>query len=327
VNNRIFREPRWFASPLHWPGCLPQPYMAKGQTDAGALEQFSGFCDRAVHSAGHLLPSVVLTAAMILTQGFASGYDSAAQSPSVASPVPSSAASSGRAGTVSMDARSKSLCEVMREIHARSGAEVKVPQNLADDLISRSVRGGSWQAAVGEMLEGYNYSAVWGKDGQPLQLTVYGRNQYADEPAVAAAPGTARTDTGEDLLVYDTPTFDLPQKYQGLNPGAVSPVSLPVERMRQMALGEKVSLTLPCGQFAVVHDKQFQHENGDITWVGYLENAGKAYRVIITLGSEGSQGQVVTPDGMYNLDVEQGRNWLVDANAAAVPPSLNSQGS
>ena len=264
---------------------------------------------------------------MILTQGFAVAYDSAAQSPSVANPVLAGAAPGRRAETVSMDARSKSLCEVMREIHTRSGAEVKLPQNLAGDLISRSVRGDTWQAAVGEMLEGYNYSAVWGKDGQPLQLTVYGRNQYADEPAIAAAPGAARTAAGEDLLVYETPTFDLPQKYQGLNPGAVSPVSLPVERMKQMTLGEKVSLTLPCGQFAVVYDKQFQHENGDITWVGYLENAGKAYTVIITLGSEGSQGQVMTPDGMYNLDVEQGRNWLVDANATAEPPSQNSQGS
>jgi hypothetical protein len=301
--------------------------MALGQTDGGAFEQFSGFCARAVHSAGHLLPSVVLAATMILTQGFAVAYDSATQSPSVASPVLAGAASGSRAETVSMDARSKSLCEVMREIHTRSGAEVKMPESLDGDLISRSVRSGTWQTAVGEMLEGYNYSAVWGKDGQPLQLTVYGRNQYADEPAIAAAPGVARTAAGEDLLVYDTPTFDLPQKYQGLNPGAVSPVSLPVERMRQMALGEKVSLTLPCGQFAVVHDKQFQHENGDITWVGYLENAGKAYRVIITLGSEGSQGQVMTPDGMYNLDVEQGRNWLVDANAAAESPSQNSQGS
>ncbi len=92
--------------------------------------------------------------------------------------------------------------------------------------------------------------------------------------------------------------------------------------MKQMALGETVSLTLPSGQFAVVHDKQFTHENGDITWVGYLENAGMAYRVIITLGGEGSQGQVVTPDGMYNLDFEEGRNWLVDANVAPV----NSEG-
>jgi hypothetical protein len=326
VNHFIFHEPPWAASPPYWPGCLPHPSMAPGQTDAGALGRFGGFCARAAHSAGHLLPPVVLLAAMILTQGFASGYDSATQSPSAASPVLASAASSRRETTVSLDARSKSLCEVLREIHARSGADIKVPQNLAGDLISRSARGGTWQAAVEEMLEGYNYSAVWGKDGKPLQLTVYGRNQYADEPAVAAAPGVARTSAGEDLLVYDTPTFDLPQKYQGLNPGAVSPVSLPVERMRQMALGEKVSLTLPCGQFAVVHDKQFRHENGDITWVGYLEDAGKAYRVIITLGSEGNQGQVATPDGMYNLDVEQGRNWLVDANAAAVPPDLNSQG-
>jgi hypothetical protein len=325
VNSFIFHEPPWAASPLYWPGCLPHASTAPGQTDAGALERFSGFCARAAHSAAHILPPVVLAAAMILTQGLASAYDSAAQNPPAASPVPAGAATGSRGKTVSLDGRRKPLCEVLEEIHARSGADVKLPQNLAGDLISRSVQGGTWQAAVEEMLEGYNYSAVWGKDGQPLRLTVYGRNQYADdEPAVAAAPGLARA--GEDLLVYDTPTFDLPQKYQGLNPGAVNPVSLPAERMRQMALGEKVSLTLPCGQFVVVHDKQFRHENGDITWVGYLEDAGASYRVIITLGAEGNQGQVVTPEGVYNLDTEQGRNWLVDANAGGASPSLNNQG-
>lgn len=277
----------------------------------------------------NFVPSVVLAAAMALAQGHASAYDSAAQNRSGENPAPTATTSGTRTETVSMDARSKSLCEVMREIHTRSGTEVKVPQNLAGDLISRSAQGNTWQTVVGHLLVDYNYRAVWGKNGQPLQLTVYDRNQYADEPAIAAVPDAART-TGasEDLLVYETSSFDLPQKYQGLNPGSVSPVSLPVERMKQMALGETVSLTLPSGQFAVVHDKQFTHENGDITWVGYLENAGMAYRVIITLGGEGSQGQVVTPDGMYNLDFEEGRNWLVDANAAPVnSESQTNQGT
>ncbi len=276
----------------------------------------------------NFVPSVVLAAAMALAQGHASAYDSATQNRSGENPAPTAATSGTQAETVSMDARGKALCEVMREIHTRSGAEVNVPQNLAEDVISRSAQGNTWQTVVGHLLEGYNYSAVWGKDGKPLQLTVYGRNQYADEPAIAAAPDAART-TGadEDLLVYDT-SAARPQKYQGLNPGSVSPVSLPVERMKQMALGETVSLTLPSGQFAVVHDKQFTHENGDITWVGYLENAGMAYRVIITLGGEGSQGQVVTPDGMYNLDFEEGRNWLVDANVAPVnSESQTNQGT
>jgi len=266
----------------------------------------NSFLSRNLQSPGFSLSSVILAAAMILAQGLASANNGETQNPL-----------NGK-DTVSMEIKNKPLCEVMREIQARSGAEVKVPQNLSADLISRSVRGDTWQAALSQLLEGYNYSAVWGKTGQPLQLSVYARNQYADEPVAATA-----TPAGNDLLVYDTSAFALPQKYQGLNPGSVSPVSLPVERMRQMALGEKVSLALPCGQFAVVYDGNDQQENGNFTWVGYLENAGKAYRVIINMGSEGNHGQVVTPEGVYNLDVEEGRTWLVHAGPSNSEASMD----
>jgi len=276
---------------------------------------------------GHGLPSVVLAAAMILSQGMASAYNSETQGPAGAVPVSAKAESVGRVAAVSVTVSNRPLCDVMREIKTRSGAEVKLPQNLSGDVISRSVQGNSWQSIMGRLLEGYNYSAVWGKNGQPLQLTVYGRNQYAEVPAVSSAPGFQRTVSSDDLLLYDTSAYALPQKYQGFNPSAVTPVSLPVERMREMPLGEKVSLTLPCGQFEVVHDNRFQHENGDITWVGYVEKGGKAFRVIITMGSQGNHGQVVTPEGAYNLDVEEGQTWLVDANASADQGDQYYQGS
>ena len=254
-------------------------------------------------SFGFGLSAVVLAAALTLAPRLASADNSETQHPAAGT------------GAISMDIKNQTLCEVMREIKARSGVEIKLPQNLSADLISRSIHGDTWQAALGQLLEGYNYSAVWGKNGQLQQLSVYGRNQYAEEPSAANATSKPIASASDDLLVYDTSAFELPQKYQGLTPGAASPVSLPTERMKEMQLGEKVNLTLPCGQFAVVYDKVFRHPNGDLTWVGYLETAGQAYRVIITMGSQGNHGQVVTPEGMYNLDVEEGRTWLVDANA------------
>ena len=262
------------------------------------------------------LLSIILFIAMLMAHGLASAFNGVYQNQANTKPMLTEsvlAESVGRVDKVSIDASNKPLCEVMREIHALSGAAVKLPENLAGDLISRSVRGDTWQAIVGHLLEGYNYTAVWGGNGRPLQLTVYSRNQNAEEIAVAPA----RTIAGADLLIYET-SAPLPLKFHGLNPGSVSPVSLPVERMKEMAIGDKASLTLPCGQFEVVYDKRFQQENGNFTWVGYLESAGKAYRVIITLESEGNQGQVVTPNGVYNLDLEEGRTWLVDVGSSAL---------
>lgn len=225
------------------------------------------------------------------------------------------------ADQVTMDIKGKPLYVVMREVHALSGAEIKVPQNLAGDLISRSVREDTWKTALAHLLLGYNYVVAWGNKGLPHQIIVFSRNQNADELMTIQ---TVRTESSEDLLIYDEPTqFSLPEKYQGFNPSSLSSVSIPVERMKQMAIGEKVSLNLPVGQFEVVHDKQFQYENGDVTWVGYLETAGKDYRVIITMGSNGNlgHGQVVTPQGMYNLDTQEGHTWLVDVNTASLQSS------
>lgn len=222
------------------------------------------------------------------------------------------------ADQVNMDIKGKPLYVVMREVHALSGAEIKVPQNLAGDLISRSVREDTWQTALARLLLGYNYMVAWGNNGLPHQVIVSSRNQNADELMTVQ---TVRTSSSEDLLIYEPTPFSLPDKYQGFNPSSLSSVSIPVERMKQMAIGEKVSLSLPAGQFEVVYDKQFQHENGDVTWAGYMETAGKDYRVIITMGSNGNLGQVVTPQGMYNLDTQEGHTWLVAVDTGSLQSS------
>ncbi len=254
-------------------------------------------------------PNIMPAIAMLLALGFGSAYGGETQNRPGGNPAPNSAASAAQE-TLAIDLRNKPLCDVMREIHIRSGAEVKLPQNLAGDVISRSAQGSTWQIVVEHLLEDYNYRAIWGKGGQPIQLTVYGRHQDAEGLASAPAP------VGEDLLVYGTSSA-LPQKFQGLNPSSVNPVSLPAERMKGMQFGEKLSLTLPCGQFSVVYDNRLELENGDFIWEGYLEDSGKSYRVIIAMGSNGNMGQVLTPDAVYNLDSAEGRTWLVDTGYAS----------
>ena len=214
---------------------------------------------------------------------------------------------------VTLNITGKPLYGVMREVHALSGAEIKVPPNLADDIITRSVREETWQSALNQLLLGYDYVVAWGNDSVPSKLIVCCRNQNADELMAVQA---VRASTSEDLLIYEPGAFSLPEKYKGLNPRSISSVSIPVERMKQMKIGERVSLSLPSGQFEVIHDKQFQHETGDVTWVGYLETPGEDYRVIITMAGDSNLGQVVTPEGSYNLDTQEGHTWLVDASAA-----------
>lgn len=256
-------------------------------------------------------------AQLIIASLGAFGGRGSGQFSSASEAAPPSSAIKSTHEAISIDARHRSLRGVLQEIHVRSGAEVKVSPNLAGDVITRSVQEANWQDALRHLLLGYNYSVVWGKDGGPQQVFIYSRNQYAEdfESGETSKDAEAREKYVENLFTYESAPSELPQKYRQLKPGSVTPISLPAERMKQMGLGEKVDLNLPIGDYKVVHDNQFKHENGDITWVGYLEEAGKSYRVIITLGKEGTQGQVATPDGNYNLDFESGRSWLVESKA------------
>ena len=221
------------------------------------------------------------------------------------------------AEVVTLSVKDKPLAAVLKEIRAKSGIEFDVVPELAKDTISRTIREDAWQGAVESLLTGYNYEGIWGNDGQLKRIVVSGRNgsgnnSYQSDQITPVA--------WEDLLSYEQTPADLPEKYRGLPSGSVMAVSIPVDKLNQMKLGEKMVLSLPGGQFEVVYDNRFEHENGDVTWVGYLDGAGKGYRVIITSGQDGSLGQVVSPNGVYNIDLEGGRNWLVDIEASGLRP-------
>lgn len=225
---------------------------------------------------------------------------------------------------VLVEAKTKTLAGVMSDLRARSGIDFSLAPDLASDPVLPTIRERALQGNLRSLLRGYNYEKVWGADKRLKWLIVSGRNGSANTTE-ESKPRPAMASRA--LLDYEPTPFDLPEKYRTMTEGAVMAVSIPTDQLLGMAIGEKTNLDLPSGQFEVVHDNRFQHENGDVTWVGHLGREGKGYRVIITLGEEGSLGQVVTPEGIYNIDFEDGRNWLVDLNTAGFNPgSLEHDG-
>ncbi|QSA98559.1 hypothetical protein [Methylococcus sp. EFPC2] len=200
------------------------------------------------------------------------------------------------------------------EVLTVRNVEFDLAPSLAHDPIVNNITKVSWEGRLDKLLSGYNYGMVLNADGSVSRVIVSGRNGSAEEDLAPAA----KFSSYDDLLVYQGVPASIPKKYREAAAGSVSEVSLPVDRLQQMKLGEKIALNLPVGAYTLVHDNRFEHENGDVTWVGYLEGAGKGYRVIITSGNEGSLGQIVTPEGVYNIDLEEGRNWLVDLGAAGL---------
>jgi hypothetical protein len=218
---------------------------------------------------------------------------------------------SADAAQLIMNVKNEHLGEVLQEIRVLSGSQVKVAPALQADKVANYSLNEGWQVGLEHLLTGYNYMVVWGGNGLPRELIVYSRNDYSDQNS-----GTAFSSTpviaSEELFSYQGVTNKLPSALKGLNPNAVNQISLPVERMKTMEIGEKIAINLPSGEFEVIHDKQFVQENGDVTWVGFLLDAGQNYRVMINLTSNNVVGRIITPSGEYDLQTADGRLWLVD---------------
>jgi hypothetical protein len=83
------------------------------------------------------------------------------------------------------------------------------------------------------------------------------------------------------------------------------------------------SLNLPGRpSIPVIHDRVETHHSGNKTWIGYLENFGKNFRVLITTGPAGTSGRITLPGAEYLINSKDGQTWLVDTKAAGLNLAL-----
>lgn len=204
---------------------------------------------------------------------------------------------------VSLNFKDKPLAELLSDIKAQSGIDFELNPSLVNDKLTLSTQG-AWRANIESILSNYNYEKIWDDKGNLKRVIISGR--------IGSAP-----QANQNLFEVD-PSTVLPSRYRDLKPGSVIAITLPTEKLNQMKLGEKIKLSLPIGQFSIVHDNRFEHENGDITWVGHLDDKGPGYRAIITQGENGNIGQIVTPEGIYLIESEEGHTWLVDVQASGL---------
>ncbi len=132
---------------------------------------------------------------------------------------------------------------------------------------------------------------------------------------------TGNTSTVGDLLVPGLSSFPLPEKFSQLDSSSVVPVRLPLGRLRRMRVGEMVTVTLPNEnrQFTVVHDEDYPHEDGYVTWVGYIQEAGESCRVMITFGRRGDVfGSMCTPVGAFTMETLRRKVYLIKTTGKVV---------
>lgn len=208
-----------------------------------------------------------------------------------------------------------SLEAALADIALPSGIRFHIPPDLARDKLHTHPTGTAWPDVVRDLLRGYNYVGTWDTAGRLTEVSVTGRNGNG----VAAPSSTATRRRAEpELLTYRQPSILPPTRYAGYAPGSLHPIKVPVGKLRDMKKGDKVSVSLPDGRYQFTHDNDWQHEDGDKTWVGYVDGPNGKYRALLTLGGEGVVGQVRTPGGLYEVEADGEDGWLVDMNASGL---------
>ncbi|MGZ8244962.1 reprolysin-like metallopeptidase [Methylomagnum sp.] len=217
----------------------------------------------------------------------------------------------------------KTLEATLAEIAIPSGIRFRIAPELARDKIHAHSTGTAWPDVVRDLLRGYNYAGTWDAKGRLTEVSVTGRNGSGVSP-----PSTdARPRSGQELLSYRQPSLMPPARYASYAPGSVHPIKIPVSKLRGMKKGDKASANLPDGRYEFTHDNVWKHEDGDLTWVGYVDGPEGKYRALLTLGGEGVVGQVRTPGGLYQVETDGEDGWLVDMNASGLQRgTLNEDG-
>lgn len=210
--------------------------------------------------------------------------------------------------------KSKTLSEATLQIANRSGITFKILPGLENDPIEKKLAADDWKDLVGQLLSDYNHTAEFDQD-KIKSVIITGRN----------GSGQFASDHSQDIrhMIVVAPDLSkkLPGKYIGFNPGSVMNVEIPVAELSGVALGDDFTLDLPIGQYNVKHDSAVKHGDGSFTWMGFLDEEGKGYRVYLSQGDSGIMGNVYTPDGAYNIDTVDGITVLVDIERSGLQNS------
>jgi len=219
---------------------------------------------------------------------------------------------------VMLDFSGKSLKQVIQIVHKRSNIIFDLPTQIADRKININGSYTNWNIAIQTLLSEYNHVGIIDINGQLKRVIITGLVGTGKENNLNSPTSLFNyTESQGSISQQNLTTFtDLDQ----LPANSVFPIQFDAEALTSLSKGDILNLNLPTGQYQVVHDNLQAHNNGDSTWVGYLQDKGKDYRVIITLGENGILGRITTPDGVFKIETDGHSERLIDINASGLTP-------
>jgi len=207
--------------------------------------------------------------------------------------------------------QNKTLRDAADQLANRTGITFKINADLENDAITHKIVGDDWNMGLHQLLAGYNHSII-AESGIIKTVVITGRNGSGLNKSADNSLGT------EMIVVAPDYANNLPERYKNFKPGSVMNVNLPMDQLAEVPIGKTFTLDLPIGQYNVVHDNAVEHADGSSTWIGYLDDEGKGYRVYLSQGDAGVIGNVFTPDGAYNIETVDGKTVVVDLDKSGL---------
>ena len=200
--------------------------------------------------------------------------------------------------------KEQGLRAAAQQIAERSGIKFKISADIGSDQVSKKLAADNWDEALFQFLAGYNYTLTTEK-GSIKSVIITGKNGSGSQ-------NKAKQELESQMLAVVPGQQSLPAVYSQLAPGSVMPIALSMSKIAAVKLGSKVVLDLPVGQYTINHDEKVDDGNGAMTWMGYLDDEGKGYRLYLSQGEAGIMGNLNTPDGSYQIETVDGQTYLVD---------------
>lgn len=219
--------------------------------------------------------------------------------------------------SVALHYQTATLADLARDAQQRGGIQITVPAAFRSDVLTRDVTTASWADGLQELLGDYNYVTVRSPDGGVTRIIIQGRRGSGRSAGSAVhARVTSATLFEVDGMALGKP---LPKALAGINPGAVTPIKLPVERLAKMKRGDTLPVRLGDHAYQLVHDQAQHHDSGDTSWIAYVEQGGAAYRAVLTYRADGAlTGQINTPRGLFRIVQSGQQTWVIDLNASGL---------
>lgn len=204
------------------------------------------------------------------------------------------------------------FAEVAASIEQQSNIKIQIVPFLKNKLITVNIQDSSWEKAIAQLLINYNRAGFIDKNGRTSRILVTGMNGNGSD-AITSPEGLFKY--SDNNVLQKTPDH-----LKQLPDGSVIRINFNKSMLKNMALGDVLPLSLPTGQFNVIHDNFVTDKNGDFTWIGYIEGESPKNRVILSFDNNHSFGRIQTPEGVFRVETSAGVDWLVDVEGAGLNP-------